>query len=262
MKERTMNDRFGKPDPGIDEEDDGAPTAEVPQRHEPRDPAEDTAEAPAMRRRGAVPVRRGLSKGDKVKLWIILGSPVLFLLLVGGLFLIKDEEGNSMWNRFMQNVGGSPVPEEERTGRSQLVRFQQDLESGKANIQFYAAELDKLDAEYKAMTDPQREQLLDLEAKAEKYVKALQNVSSDVAVLKRGVEDFERAGKEVSPSSSEVQRVLSDLDPILERGRKLQIYFGNEAWKTKVPPPPDNTPIIESGGHPKKEEEKKPDDPK
>lgn len=258
-----MNDRFGKPNPGIDEEDDGAPTAEMPQRHEPRDPAEDTAEAPAMRRRGAHPVRRGLSKGDKVKLWIILGSPVLFLLLIGGLFLIKDEEGNSMWKRFMENAFGQSVPEEDRTGRAKLVHFQNELEKGRANIKFYAEGLDKLEAEYRAMADPQREQLLDLAARAENYVKALQNVSNDVAVLKKGVEEFERAGKEVNPSSSDVQQVLSELDPILERGRKLQIDFSNKAWESKIPPPPSgDTPIIESGGHPKKQDEKKEHDPK
>lgn len=216
-----------------------------------------------MRRRGAPRVRRGLSKGDKVKLWIILGSPVLFLLLIAGLFLIKDEEGRTMWTRFIENAFGQSIPEEERTGRARLVQFQHELEKGRANLRFYADELDKLEAEYKSMAEPKREQLLDLEARAEKYVKALQNVSNDVALLKKGIEDFERAGKDVSPSSSEVQQIFSELDPLLERGRKLQIEFGNKAWESKVPlPPSGDTPIIESGGHPKKEEEKNPDNPK
>ncbi len=248
----------------IEDDDDGAPTAEVPQRAEQKDTAEDTAEAPTMKKSSGAPVaqRRGLSKGDKVKLWIILLGPIIFIILVVGLFLI-EVDGQTIGVRAWNNIFGEGDPGASYTGKSQLKYFKDELDEFKGNISFYHEGLEKLDAEFKAVAAPNRETLLPYLDRAEALVKALQGVNEAASNLKKGIEDYERAGKVVDPSSSDVLAVMKQLEPLLDRARKLQVEIDNKIWKSNVPPPPDNTPIIESGGgHPPKKEEPKPDNPK
>jgi len=252
----------------IEDDEDGAPTAEVPQRAEQKDTAEDTAEAPTMKKPSGAPVaqRRGLSKSDKVKLWIILLGPIVLIVLVAGLFLIKIDD-ESIFDRAWKQLFGEASPEESYTGKSQLKMYKGELEEFKGNVSFYHEGLLKLDEEFKGIATPNRETLLPYLDRAEALVKALQGVNEAASNLKKGIEDYERAGKVVDPSSADVVAVMKQLEPLLDRARKLQVEIDNKIWKSNVPPPSDNTPIIESGGGqpPKKEEKKdepKPDNPK
>ncbi|HLG42978.1 MAG TPA: hypothetical protein VI643_06400 [Planctomycetota bacterium] len=255
----------------IEDDEDGAPTSEVPQRSEPRDTAEDTAEAPMMKKSPGSPTatvaqRRSLSKSDKIKLWIILLGPIVFIVLVAGLFLI-EVDGETIGVRAWNQIFGVSDSSDTHTGKVQLRKFRDDLEEFKGNISFYHEGLDKLEAEFKGVPNPNRETLLPFLDRAEALVKALQGVNEATSNLKKGIEDYERAGKDVNPSSGDVLAVMKQLEPLLDRSRKLQIEIDTKIWKSNVPPPSDNTPIIESGGGqpPKKEEKKdepKPDNPK
>jgi len=242
------------------EDEDGAPTAEVPSRGTPEDKEADTVETPTMEKKpSGKPRRRGMSASDKVKLWIILTGPIVFILVVAGLFVI-EQDGVSLGKRaWVTMFGGEIIPPDR--GGAKIPAYRELIQKAEGEARFYSGKLDEIEKEYKAIPAGDREQLIPMNQKCQDWTEALGGIVSQFDHAIETVEkDWESRGKEVNPSSAELKEAKKTLEPVMKRARELAVEIDRKAWEVgqKVPPPSDDTPIIESGGgHKKKEEEKK-----
>jgi hypothetical protein len=200
-------------------------------------------------------MHRKVKTSVKIRAFLALSLPVLFVLLVAGGFVIKPDGENNIWQSFWMVITGT-APE---SGGRVAPQFEQEL----LRIDDYVSHIEKeLPTHAEALKLTEVSQLVEAQAKVQAIYDA----------IGRTIASAESSAKELKSSQVEKPSPQAFLDraaklATLMNGYK-EVLVGVEKKVTdltKPPEPPEQGPgeppvIIESGGGHKKPEEKKPEE--